>query len=81
MPPGTQRQCHINVISAQQCVINSSRQSFKARHQSPAKINALKNPKSLLLLDCDHSILVFNECVLACACRADVPLLERLRYL
>jgi len=33
------------------------------------------------LLDRDHSILAFNERVLDWACRKDVPLLERLRYL
>ncbi len=33
------------------------------------------------LLDRDHSILAFNERVLDWAYRADVPLLERLRYL
>lgn len=33
------------------------------------------------LLDRDHSILAFNERVLDWACRAEVPLMERLRYL
>jgi polyphosphate kinase len=33
------------------------------------------------LLDRDHSILAFNERVFDWACREDVPLLERLRYL
>lgn len=33
------------------------------------------------LLDRDHSILAFNERVFDWACRKDVPLLERLRYL
>jgi polyphosphate kinase len=33
------------------------------------------------LLDRDHSILAFNDRVLSWAYRADVPLLERLRYL
>jgi polyphosphate kinase len=33
------------------------------------------------LLDRDHSILAFNERVFDWACRMDVPLLERLRYL
>ncbi|WP_372825745.1 polyphosphate kinase 1 [Polaromonas sp.] len=36
---------------------------------------------SLQFLDRDHSILAFNERVLDCAKRADVPLLERLRFL
>jgi polyphosphate kinase len=35
----------------------------------------------LTLLDRDHSILAFNERVFDCACRPDVPLLERLRFL
>jgi polyphosphate kinase len=43
------------------------------------------NPDTLLpdikLLDRDHSILAFNERVFDWACRNDVPLLERLRYL
>ncbi|XAH21771.1 polyphosphate kinase 1 [Xylophilus sp. GW821-FHT01B05] len=33
------------------------------------------------LLDRDHSILAFNERVFDWACREDVPLLERLRYM
>ena len=36
---------------------------------------------SATLLDRDHSILAFNQRVLDWALRADVPLLERLRYL
>jgi polyphosphate kinase len=36
---------------------------------------------SLALLDRDHSILAFNERVLAWAYRQDIPVLERLRYL
>lgn len=36
---------------------------------------------ALPLLDRDHSILAFNWRVFDWACRADVPLLERLRYL
>ena len=35
----------------------------------------------LKFLDRDHSILAFNERVFDWACRADVPLLERLRFL
>jgi polyphosphate kinase len=38
-------------------------------------------PPALSLLDRDHSILAFNERVLDWAQRADVPLLERLRFL
>jgi len=37
--------------------------------------------KVVPLLDRDHSILAFNERVFDWACRTDVPLLERLRYL
>jgi polyphosphate kinase len=39
------------------------------------------NPRKLILLDRDHSILAFNERVLDWAYRSEVPLLERLRYL
>ena len=35
---------------------------------------------TLQLLDRDHSILAFNERVFDCARRADIPLLERLRF-
>ena len=38
-------------------------------------------PVGLTLLDRDHSILDFNARVFDCACRPDVPLLERLRFL
>ncbi len=38
-------------------------------------------PQTVRLLDRDHSILAFNERVFDWACRSDVPLLERLRYL
>jgi polyphosphate kinase len=50
-------------------------------HSSASEANTLKDPKSVVLLDRDHSILAFNERVLAWAYRGDVPLLERLRYL
>jgi polyphosphate kinase len=46
--------------------------------------SALRSPDALMpmrLLDRDHSILAFNHRVFDWACRADVPLLERLRYL
>ena len=39
------------------------------------------HPPAPVFLDRDHSILAFNERVLDWAVRADVPLLERLRYL
>ena len=41
----------------------------------------MPEPTSVPFLDRDHSILAFNERVLDWARRADVPLLERLRYL
>ena len=40
-----------------------------------------KSSQSVGLLDRDHSILAFNARVFDWACRQDVPLLERLRYL
>lgn len=43
--------------------------------------SAISPPVPAPLLDRDKSILAFNERVLAWAERADVPLLERLRYL
>jgi polyphosphate kinase len=46
---------------------------------TPAALNAAS--PTVHLLDRDHSILAFNERVLDWAHRADVPLLERLRYL
>ena len=42
---------------------------------------AIAAEPSSVLLDRDHSILAFNERVLDCAQRSDVPLAERLRYL
>jgi polyphosphate kinase len=42
---------------------------------------SLESLESLPLLDRDQSILAFNERVFDSACRVDVPLLERLRYL
>lgn len=51
-----------------------------ALHASSQPGDRLK-PLSRPLLDRDHSILAFNERVLDWACRKDVPLLERLRYL
>jgi len=44
----------------------------------PKLPNALQTVR---LLDRDHSILAFNERVFDWACREDVPLLERLRFL
>ena len=43
--------------------------------------NSTQSAAPVALLDRDHSILAFNERVLDWAVRADVPLLERLRYL
>ena len=45
-------------------------------HLTPSQIAT-----SAVLLDRDHAILAFNERVFDWACRHDVPLLERLRYL
>jgi polyphosphate kinase len=45
------------------------------------KPSAQPAPPAVQFLDRDHSILAFNERVLDWAKRADVPLLERLRYL
>ena len=45
------------------------------------QLKASPNLQEVVLLDRDHSILAFNERVLDWAHRADVPLLERLRYL
>ena len=44
-------------------------------------LSKLTNDTPIRFLDRDHSILAFNERVLDWARRADVPLLERLRYL
>ncbi|MBS0302253.1 MAG: polyphosphate kinase 1, partial [Proteobacteria bacterium] len=49
--------------------------------EGPAQAVAVSVPADLELLDRAHSILAFNERVLDWAERADVPLLERLRYL
>lgn len=43
--------------------------------------HAVRHPLAARFLDRDHSILAFNERVFDWATRADVPLLERLRYL
>jgi len=48
----------------------------------PTVFMSASNPQTrLTFLDRDHSILAFNERVMDWARRADVPLLERLRYL
>ncbi|MDP2818954.1 MAG: polyphosphate kinase 1 [Polaromonas sp.] len=47
----------------------------------PTVLPAHATPAALKFLDRDHSILAFNERVLDWAKRADVPLLERLRFL
>lgn len=49
---------------------------------SPPRLSKMTQTLAgVALLDRDHSILAFNERVLDWACRKDVPLLERLRYL
>ena len=45
------------------------------------RVPAVVPSASEMFLDRDHSILAFNERVFDWACRPDVPLLERLRYL
>ena len=45
------------------------------------KFEPTQNLRSVSLLDRDHSILAFNARVFDWACRHDVPLLERMRYL
>ena len=45
------------------------------------RVPAVVLSASEMFLDRDHSILAFNERVFDWACRPDVPLLERLRYL
>lgn len=50
-------------------------------HQPVTESNLSETSPSLQLLDRDHSILAFNHRVFDWACRSDVPLLERLRYL
>jgi polyphosphate kinase len=47
---------------------------------NPASANALSSPGMPTLLNRERAILEFNRRVLAQASRADVPLLERLRY-
>ena len=48
---------------------------------APREIPAPHDPQVAMAIDRDSSQLAFNRRVLAQACRADVPLLERLRYL
>jgi polyphosphate kinase len=68
--------CHSYLIKMN-AVVPKTLKSHSAT-QRTASFVASKMPK---LLDRDHSILAFNERVLNWACRHDVPLLERLRYL
>jgi polyphosphate kinase len=51
------------------------------RLESNVPADTVSSVAALPLLDRDHSILAFNWRVFDWACRADVPLLERLRYL
>ena len=48
---------------------------------APLENPAPHDPHAAVAIDRDSSQLAFNRRVLAQACRADVPLLERLRYL
>lgn len=56
-------------------------QTSTAHQAQPPGSGGAASAQPLRLLDRDHSILAFNERVLDWASRADVPLLERLRYL
>ena len=49
--------------------------------QSTSNSTSLQIVANAVLLDRDHAILAFNDRVFDWACRHDVPLLERLRYL
>ena len=63
--------------------LSTGRQPFKFRGMKellPPAATPLVS-QSIVLLDRDHSLLAFNERVLDRAKRAEVPLLERLRYL
>lgn len=56
--------------------------TFSSTHlESRVPADPVSNTAALPLLDRDHSILAFNWRVFDWACRPDVPLLERLRYL
>ena len=58
--------------------------SAGAAHDALGRELAAATPlvsQSIVLLDRDHSLFAFNERVLDRAKRAEVPLLERLRYL
>lgn len=56
--------------------------TFSSTHlESRVPADPVSNTTALPLLDRDHSILAFNWRVFDWACRPDVPLLERLRYL
>ncbi|MBC5766616.1 polyphosphate kinase 1 [Ramlibacter albus] len=52
-----------------------------ALHPVTAAARARELPPRLAFLDRDHSLIAFNERVLDLARRAEVPLLERLRFL
>ncbi|MCA3236747.1 MAG: polyphosphate kinase 1 [Curvibacter sp.] len=55
--------------------------STLARLENSVPAENLSAAAAVPLLDRDHSILAFNWRVFDMACRAEVPLLERLRYL
>lgn len=79
--------------SSEDRIVTSSHQTFsptpsqsKALHAVPEQACTVLIPEAsdvlqATLLDRDHSILAFNERVFDWAVRADVPLLERVRFL
>ena len=70
--PRRRRDCHDTVIDSMTAVVIPF---------STGVPEAASAAPDIPFLDRDHSILAFNERVLDWARRADVPLLERLRYL
>lgn len=60
--------------------MSRSKPVLSSAPRGPASLPITDAPQSLQLLDRDRSLLAFNERVLDMATRADVPLLERLRY-
>lgn len=61
-----------------QSVVGADAGAAEPSGRQSAVLSGAQRPE---LLDGDHSILAFNERVFDWAVRADVPLLERLRYL
>ena len=70
----------VTFLSYEKHIINSIFMGLRPSLQVQQRMN-VPFPRGIELLNRDHSILAFNERVLDWAYRADVPLLERLRYL